>query len=71
MDKDARFWAAVAKIETDYIADCDQAQFKRRMRRKGFDEDTITERMAAVDDESRFFSGRPAPSRSPAEPEEG
>lgn len=54
-----RFWAGVEKIEEEYIADGDRARFKRRMRRKGFDAETITERMLGVDDESSHYSGRP------------
>lgn len=59
MTADNRFWSGVERIETDYIADCDCARFRRRMRRKGFDDATIEDRRNDINKDCAHFSGRP------------
>lgn len=59
MSADARFWQGVERIETDYIADCDCARFRRRMRRKGFDSDVIEQRRRDINENASAYSGRP------------
>lgn len=56
-DWDAAFWRHIDRIETDFTADCDDVRFRRRMRRKGFEEEVIEERLRALNDErANLFS---------------
>jgi len=55
MTPDNRFWSSVEGVETDFLSDCDVVRFRSRMKRKGFDEEVIEERVAAMEDERRHL----------------
>lgn len=57
---DTRFWNSVDKLEGEYMgASIDEAEFRRKMRRKGFDKEVIDERVEAVGELYKSIYGVP------------
>jgi L-fucose isomerase-like protein len=56
---DTRFWNSVEKLEGKFVgAEIDETEFRRKMRRKGFDPEIIDERVEALENDKKLTYSR-------------